>query len=175
MIWNVKCMSCVKFLFCKGRHHKKVTWHGRKVLMEPICGVPKILQKRINFPTFVGGGGGQALSNFVAYCVAVKWLSHSGLTVHCAIISAVTGPLSCYSKLPQIIMLIVWTKILEIKKLISLKLSHQRIFCPQILSPKCRAVTMRPSAKMRKMMQVILSYLLNGWRWVHCLDQCSAV
>ena len=40
--------------------------------MEPICGVPKILQKRINFPTFVGGGGGQALSNFVAYCVAVK-------------------------------------------------------------------------------------------------------
>ena len=27
--------------------------------MEPICGVPKILQKRINFPTFVGGGGGK--------------------------------------------------------------------------------------------------------------------
>ena len=26
--------------------------------MEPICGVPKILQKRINFPTFVGGGRG---------------------------------------------------------------------------------------------------------------------
>ena len=52
-------MFCVKFVFCKGRHHKKVTWHGRKVLMEPICGVPKILQKRINFPTFVGGGGGQ--------------------------------------------------------------------------------------------------------------------
>ena len=27
--------------------------------MEPICGVPKILQKRINFPTFVGGRGGK--------------------------------------------------------------------------------------------------------------------
>ena len=26
--------------------------------MEPICGVPKILQKRIIFPTFVGGGRG---------------------------------------------------------------------------------------------------------------------
>ena len=26
--------------------------------MEPICGVPKILQKRINFPTFVVGGEG---------------------------------------------------------------------------------------------------------------------
>ena len=26
--------------------------------MEPICGVPKILQKRINFPSFVGGGRG---------------------------------------------------------------------------------------------------------------------
>ena len=50
-------MSCVTFLFCKGRHYKKVTLHGRKVLMEPICGVPKILQKRINFPTFVGGEG----------------------------------------------------------------------------------------------------------------------
>ena len=25
--------------------------------MEPICGVPKILQKRINFPTFVGEEG----------------------------------------------------------------------------------------------------------------------
>ena len=48
-------MSRVKFLFCKGRYHRKVTWHGRKVLMEPICGVPKIQQKRINFPTFVGG------------------------------------------------------------------------------------------------------------------------
>ena len=52
-------MSCVKFLFCKGRHYKKVTLHGRKVLMEPICGVAKILQKKINFPTFVGGGGDQ--------------------------------------------------------------------------------------------------------------------
>ena len=29
----------------------------KKILMEPICGVPKILQKRINFPTFVGGEG----------------------------------------------------------------------------------------------------------------------
>ena len=29
----------------------------KKMLMEPICGVPKILQKRINFPTFVGGEG----------------------------------------------------------------------------------------------------------------------
>ena len=47
-------MSRVTFLFCKGRHYKKVTLHGRKVLMEPICGVPKILQKRINFPTFLG-------------------------------------------------------------------------------------------------------------------------
>ena len=31
----------------------------KKILMEPICGVPKILQKRINLPTFVGGGGGK--------------------------------------------------------------------------------------------------------------------
>ena len=27
--------------------------------MEPICGVLKILQKRINFSTFVGGGEGK--------------------------------------------------------------------------------------------------------------------
>ena len=62
-------MTPVKFLFCKGRHHKKVTWHGRKVLMEPICGVPKILQKRIKFSTFVGVGGvqGQPKYSLVFY------------------------------------------------------------------------------------------------------------
>ena len=29
----------------------------KKILMEPICGVPKILQKRTNIPTFVGVEG----------------------------------------------------------------------------------------------------------------------
>ena len=72
---DIKCkiyVSC-KFLFCKGRHHKKVTWHGRKVLMEPICGVPKILQKRINFPTFVGGGGGQGQPKNSLVFYSLKW------------------------------------------------------------------------------------------------------
>ena len=32
--------------------------------MEPICGVPKILQKRINFPTFVGGRGSRTTKKF---------------------------------------------------------------------------------------------------------------
>ena len=32
--------------------------------MEPICGVPKILQKRIDFPTFVGGEGVKQVRNF---------------------------------------------------------------------------------------------------------------
>ena len=32
--------------------------------MELICGVPKILQKRINFPTFVGGRGSRTTKKF---------------------------------------------------------------------------------------------------------------
>ena len=48
-----------------------------------------------------------------------------------------------------------------------------KVFSLQILSPKCLAVTVRPLAKMRKMIRVILSYLQNGQRCLHCLEQCT--
>ena len=46
--------------------------------------------------------------------------------------------------------------------LISGAISQKKIFA-WILAPKCLAVPMRPLAKLRKMMGVILSYSLNKW------------
>ena len=48
-----------------------------------------------------------------------------------------------------------------------------KIFSNQILSPKCLGVVMRSLVKMRKIMRLILSYLLNWQKCLHHLLQCS--
>ena len=48
-----------------------------------------------------------------------------------------------------------------------------KIFSNQILSPKCLGVVMRSLVKMRKIMWLILSYLLNWQKCLHHLLQCS--